>query len=320
MKTIYIDESGETIYRPQKDNKIFGLGGLIVNREEELNNLYEKLIPYLRNNELKYEDYKRDLKLYNEIISIINASGIKYHLEIVQPYLYYFMLLTDYLFFPYWIYSDERINPVKKDFYYLFQDSFSKIDLSLIKDFFLINSIEEYTQYGKIIIDSVRETGSPETDLIFEDMISDFSITKNMIESGDLQLKNIKPLPDLIRKSLKNSDVFFIYHLQCLYNFLNKYKNYNFIHDENLRLHDYITEKLKEQYPKIPFSFKDSKSEKGLIICDCITSYYTNALRDLDSNKNRELLFNPLSYNLLISNKLQSKLSLQKFRKHLSGE
>ena len=66
-----------------------------------------------------------------------------------------------------------------------------------------------------------------------------------------------------------------------MYQFFDKYQDYKFIHDNNLRLQDYINEILKKDYPNIVFQFADSKSEKGLIIIDFIVSYYKHCFEDI---------------------------------------
>lgn len=310
MKQIFLDESGETIYRPAKDNRIFGLGGLIVNSDEELSNLFEQLEPFLHDGELKYEYYKDHINELNEIIQIINSSGIEYHIEIVQPYLYYYTLLIDYLLFPYWIYNTQQINKIKKDFFYLLQDSFDKIPIEEIKNFFLISSVDDYVIKGKSIIEKLKSCSVSYADEIFDDMISDLQITYEKINNHNFSIEKIKPIPDKIGDKKKNIDIFFLYHLQCLYNFLEKYSKLNFIHDENQRLHNYILKTISEKYPRTNFIFKDSKTDKGLIIIDCLVSYYTHAVIDINTNINRGLLFNPKSYNLILQNDLLNKVQL----------
>lgn len=308
MQKIFLDESGETIYRPSKDIKIFGLGGLVVDDDNELQSLFDKLVPYLHDGELKYDYYKDHIEDYNSIIQIINSSNINYHIEIVEPYYYYLLLLMDYLLFPYWLYSDEKLNTIRHDFFYDIQESLFKLNFEEVKKFFLINSIEDYIFHGTNIINNLKENNVTEMEMIFNDMISDFEITKEKIQNHELTINNIKPIPDVIGNKKKNNDIFFLYHIQCLYSFLEKYKDSQFIHDENQRLHNYILQIVNEKYPTTDFKFSDSKLEKGLIIIDSLVSYYTHAIIDLDHNKNRGLLFNPKSYNLILNNNLLAKI------------
>lgn len=48
MSIAYIDESGETCYHPKDHNQIFGLGSLIVDDNQLLESLFDKLTPYLK--------------------------------------------------------------------------------------------------------------------------------------------------------------------------------------------------------------------------------------------------------------------------------
>lgn len=314
MKIVYIDESGETCFRPKDRNQIFGLGSLLVEDDKSVENLFEKITPYLINGELKYENYKNDISTYNTIINIINNSEIKYHLELVQPITYYYTLLVDYLFFPYWIYISDSDKAIKKEFFYTYEDILFTIDLNLIHDFFIIESIEEYCEKAFCILNSIKMYIPKEAKLIFDGVFSNIEMTKQMFFSEKVQIQNIKPIPDLVGNKQKNKDVFFLSHLQCLYNIIKRYQPQNIIHDENFRLHDYILQDIQKNFPSTCLEFKDSKTEKGLVIIDCIVSYYTHALIDINLNKNRGFVFYPKSYNMILNKNLLAKATSEQKR------
>ena len=308
LKKLFLDESGVTCYKVKDKDDFFALAGLFCDDSNILNELDKKLEPFKKNGEIKYKDNKKDISLLNKIIDIINGSGLKYHVEICQPYIYYITLLIDYLIYPYWIF-DVGSEKNKKIFFTAFQEDFEIISLDEIRDFLLCDGIEDYKVKGKKILRKViSQTSKKELKNILEDAIEDFVLTDKYFKFCNSDINKLKPIPDVIGKKKKNLDILFIPHIQCLYQFFNKYQDYKFIHDNNFRLEDYINEILKKDYPNIVFQFADSKSEKGLIIIDFIVSYYKHCFEDIQKGSS-SLRFNPISYNLVVSQVAMKKIS-----------
>lgn len=302
MKTVFIDESGITSFRAKNKEEFFALGGLITENEEEINSLFNELKKYLVNNEIKYETYKKSSDTLNSIIHIINNSKIKYHLEICQPYIYYYTLLIDYLIFPYWLFNEDSAN-LKKKFFYAVQEFLDFISVNEIKDFFLIENFDAYKMKDGEILEKIIKKSSDQNFInIIKDAKADFLYTEKYLKENNFDIKKIKPIPDIIGGRKKNVDILFIPHIQCLYQFLNKFEGYDFIHDNNFRLQNYIMQVVNMSYPHCNFKFKDSKSEEGLIIIDFIISYYKHCFERIINN-DFSLEFNPSSFNLVISTK-----------------